>query len=48
MKVIWSDLSSSKPLNRRFSLRLVEDCNYGFMSYVDYLCNMHTRIQGMK
>ena len=47
LRIIWSDLSSTKPLNNRFSMRLIEDSSAGLMSYVDYLCNMHTRIQGL-
>lgn len=47
LRIIWSDFSSTKPLNNRFSVRLIEDCSAGLMSYVDYLCNMHTRIQGL-
>lgn len=47
LRIIWSDLSSTKPVNNRFSMRLIEDSSAGLMSYVDYLCNMHTRIQGL-
>jgi hypothetical protein len=45
LQVIWSDLNANNPLANKFSSRLIEDCSAGLMSYVDYLCNMHIKIQ---
>jgi len=45
LKVLWAGLSSNDPLTIKFSSRLVEDSNLGLMSYVDYLCNLHTKIK---
>lgn len=45
MRVIWGDRPSDNGEASRFSLRLVEDSIYGVLSYVDFLCKMHTMIQ---
>lgn len=44
MKVIWSGELRDASSNQ-FNLRLVEDSIYGAMSYVDYLCKLHGKIQ---
>ena len=38
-------MAPNSALHTKFSARLVEDNNLGLMSYVDYLCNMHIKIQ---
>lgn len=43
LKVIWADEPPSFNSNR-FSIRLVEDSIFGAMSYVDYLCRLHSKI----
>ena len=45
LKVVWSELAPNSPVHNKFSARLIEDSNLGLMSYVDYLCNMHIKIQ---
>ena len=42
--IVWGDSNSSS--NTKFSLRLVEDSIYGIHSYVDFLCNIHSKVQG--
>jgi hypothetical protein len=44
LKVVWAD-ESQTPDSARFGLRLVEDSVYGVMSYVDFLCKLHSKIQ---
>mmetsp|Transcript_28977 Transcript_28977/g.48704 ORF Transcript_28977/g.48704 Transcript_28977/m.48704 type:complete len:233 (+) Transcript_28977:37-735(+) len=48
LKVVWSGFSNNDPLSSKFATRLIEDSTGGLMSYVDYLCNMHTKIQQAK
>jgi len=45
LKVVWAELAPNSPIHNKFSARLIEDSNLGLMSYVDYLCNMHIKIQ---
>lgn len=45
LKVVWAELAPNSPVHNKFSARLIEDSNLGLMSYVDYLCNMHIKIQ---
>jgi len=45
MKVMWADQLGNNVLMNKFSVRLIEDSVFGMMSYVDYLCTMHTAIQ---
>lgn len=45
LKVVWADMAPNSALHTKFSSRLVEDNTLGLMSYVDYLCNMHIKIQ---
>jgi len=45
VRVVWADELNS-PVALRFGMRLVEDSIYGVMSYVDFLCKLHSRIQG--
>lgn len=33
-------------LLNKFSSRLIEDACAGIMSYVDYLCSVHNKVQG--
>ena len=41
--IVWGDNNTHD--NTKFSLRLVEDSVYGVMSYVDFLCNIHSKVQ---
>ena len=43
--LVWADEPSSAE-STKMSLRLVEDSIYGVMSYTDYLCKLHSTIQG--
>ena len=43
--MIWGgELSEADADTLRFGIRLVEDSIYGANSYVDYLCDTHTKI----
>jgi protein transport protein SEC24 len=45
LKVIWADDTSNSDEFMRFALRLMEDSTRGTISYVDYLCKLHGKIQ---
>lgn len=46
LKVIWAELSPSQnQLLHKFSTRLLEDASAGVLSYTDFLCNIHNKIQ---
>jgi hypothetical protein len=42
--VIWAELSQNQLLHK-FSTRLLEDASAGVLSYTDFLCNIHNKIQ---
>ena len=45
LKVVWADEQAQTPDSYRFGIRIIEDSIFGVMSYVDYLCKVHSRIQ---
>lgn len=46
--VIWSELSGSRSIEYvKFTSRLVEDSVYGALSYVDWLCKVHSKIRSL-
>lgn len=44
LRVVWAD-EPPNATSLRFGVRLVEDSIYGVLSYVDYLCKLHSKIQ---
>ena len=44
LRVVWGDEPQTAH-SQRFGMRLVEDSIYGVMSYVDFLCKLHSKIQ---
>jgi hypothetical protein len=44
LRVVWAD-EAPTPETLRFGVRLVEDSVYGVLSYVDWLCKLHSKIQ---
>lgn len=44
LRIVWAG-EQTNPDTIRFSVRIVEDSLYGYASYVDYLCKVHSIIQ---
>jgi len=44
LRVVWADEAPTQE-TLRFGVRLVEDSVYGVLSYTDFLCKIHSRVQ---